>query len=485
MFRDTLCPPSPSTVRDPKVVRPAPVSDRAPGRFGARGRCATYVLIGLLSLGLRAVLGEGFLASDDLGYTEFARRLAAGDWTPQPHHYWSRYGVTLPVALLFSVFGIREWVLSLLPLVASSLCVLLTMRIGERLGGLRVGCMAGLLYATFPLHLRYGTSLLPEPIANAWILGALLLYLREGWSIRRDLLTGFCLGCATLTKEPALFVAAGIVGHGLVIGRFRSAWTIGAAVAGVGVIELAFHGVMTGDPLFRLHAMQVHEASGMAIGANRDLGYRLTRAYPVLMLGPSLALGLHSMVSVGLGWLGWNALARSERWLTALWCALPALYLNFGSSSLGHYLALPVAPRYLEFTYPPLFLWTAVQLSRWSAAASRPWLLRRAPWGIVATLGGCGVLAAILGLRHGPIQRTLDELRAAVGASQARVVQVVVAAEARSSQVPDRWIRAARLIAPERHLVGGDANLDPEVAVDRILVGADGVVTLVPAAARD
>jgi len=56
--------------------------------------------------------------------------------------------------------------------------------------------------------------------------------------------------------------------------------------------------------------------------------------------------------------------------LLVLWGVLPWLYLNFGSSSLSHFTALPNADRYIEFCYVPLFLVVGFILDQW--VAQRP-----------------------------------------------------------------------------------------------------------------
>jgi 4-amino-4-deoxy-L-arabinose transferase-like glycosyltransferase len=126
---------------------------------------------------IRLACFTGLIASDDLGYVIYAQQISQGTYRLEPHHYAIRYGVIVPVAMLYRLFGIHEWTTVALPLVCSSLAAVFTAVLSARLSGLRAAWVAGMLMATFPVDVRYASVLVPEPILQAILLMAALLFL--------------------------------------------------------------------------------------------------------------------------------------------------------------------------------------------------------------------------------------------------------------------------------------------------------------------
>ncbi len=320
----------------------------------------------VLSLLMRLACSTGLIASDDLWYSHYAQLITQHRYLPQLLHVALRYGLTIPVALAYWLFGIREWTTVLVPFLASVASIPVLMTVGWRMFGPRTGLMAGILFATFPLELRYATILVPEPVTVFYVLVAMLAYLyaESKGSLLLGLATGICLGAAYLTKEPALLVALALM---IYVGMRRQWRVILGMALGLGMIvglEHFYYLMRTGDLLFRLHAMAEHNRSTLALEANQNLFYRLVIAYPRRMLLPNMDFGVHSVFSLGLMALG-LILFRVERFrLLLLWAVLPWLCLNFCSSSLTSYFVLPEAARYLDLVYPPLFLLAGAVLDR-------------------------------------------------------------------------------------------------------------------------
>jgi hypothetical protein len=125
--------------------------------------------------------------------------------------------------------------------------------------------------------------------------------------------------------------------------------------------------------------------------ANENLYERLLIAYPYRMLLPNLSFGLHSVVSLAFIVPGLFLLRADRFRLLILWALLPWLYLNFGSSSLTNYFALPVAPRYIEFVYPPLFLVTGAVVAHYISSTKAAALVSVLAVALVAAVGfSCG-----------------------------------------------------------------------------------------------
>jgi hypothetical protein len=344
---------------DPKAGMPLERNDSIDRR-------TDWIALGILTIlagALRLACVTGLVGSDDLGYSGFAQAIANGIYRLQPHHFAIRFGLLLPVAVVYKLFGVSEWSTIALPLFASTLSVLLLAVIGQKLFGMRAGLMAGILYATFPVQLRYASILTPEPIAECFVLVAVLCYVCAENRPRFVYFTsGIAVGVAYLTKEPALFVAPALLLDAVMRRRWQSAALVAAGVTAIVSIEHAYY-LAHGDLLFRPHAMAIHEASEMALAANSSLSYRLFKVYPRMMLIPGVDFGLHSIACLTLAAVSLMRGPLTRYRLLLAWAIIPWAYLNFGSSSLTRYFALPVAPRYIEFTYPPLMLMTGVGLS--------------------------------------------------------------------------------------------------------------------------
>jgi 4-amino-4-deoxy-L-arabinose transferase-like glycosyltransferase len=312
----------------------------------------------LCALALRLIFATGLIASDDLGYARYARQIAEGTYELEAHHFAIRFGLLLPVAAVYRVFGVAEWTSVIVPVLASSISVGLLVVITSRLFGRRAALVAGALYASFPLAVFYATVLVPEPVAEMYVLAGVLSYLHAGQRHQAALaaLAGACVGLGYLTKEPALFVIVALGVDALWQKRWRVAMGLALGCAAVIAVEHSYYLAASGDLLFRPHAMRIHEQHPDVLDTNRELAYRLLKVYPRMMLVPSLAFGLHSLLAVGATALAVALIGIGRLRLVLLWAAFPLLYLNFGSSNLSEFIALPAAPRYIEFTYPPLFI---------------------------------------------------------------------------------------------------------------------------------
>lgn len=320
-----------------------------------------------VALIIRLACFTGLIASDDLGYAEYAQQISQGTYNLEPHHYAIRYGVLVPLAAVYRLFGVHEWTTVILPVISSSLAAALVAMFAARFSGHAEAWIASLLMATFPVDVRYASVLVPEAFLAALLLaGASLFVLAETQeSIIFGLTAGFVLGLSYLTKEPGAFVAVAFIVFALLRKQWRLALAVASGMALVVAAEMAWYLSQSGDLLFRLHAMGIHNSSPMVLAANEKLSYRLWKSYPRMMLVPSIDFGLHSLLALGLASVAlfWERCTKTV--LMLLWASVPFLYLNFGTSSFRSYLVLPAAPRYIGLVYPPLFVLASVVLVRW------------------------------------------------------------------------------------------------------------------------
>jgi len=93
-----------------------------------------------------------------------------------PDSYYTHHPPLLSLLLtgMFSVFGEKEWVARMLPVVFSLLDVVLLWLLVRDCANARTASFCALAFAAMPMELRYGRMVNFEPIDLAWMLGAFL-----------------------------------------------------------------------------------------------------------------------------------------------------------------------------------------------------------------------------------------------------------------------------------------------------------------------
>ena len=136
----------------PEQTMPAPLS-------GERGLLFAILAIALV---LRLMTSNGIMGADDTTIADHALRLLNQGFSVPDSHYSSRIGLIFPQALVFRLFGVGEFQMTLVPLFFSLLGVLMAFAIGRELAGPGVGLLAAALLAVFPLDTYYATVLVPD-----------------------------------------------------------------------------------------------------------------------------------------------------------------------------------------------------------------------------------------------------------------------------------------------------------------------------------
>jgi len=318
-----------------------------------------YLVLAAGSL-LRLLAYEGIRSGDDINYLTHAREMAVGTYQLTAHTFWNRWGLLLPEALVFYLFGPRAFVLTLYPLVLGVALIYLTYLLCRLVAGKdAVGLLAALLVATLPLAVNESSIIVTDlPCAAFITLGLLLVYYCFEMAGRRRALlmfiSGLCLGWAYLTKEQAVIIFPVYFIFTLrdLIRDYKLIWSwcvfgLGALIFPVG--EAIYCYAAAGDPFFRYAGVEsalstpfyVREVIDQGMLGKRlwvDLVDRLvTRTGEFGLIFPLAAAGTAWAVTVGTGRLR----------MTAVWLWLFLLTFNFMSASVSEYLPLLVVPRYL------------------------------------------------------------------------------------------------------------------------------------------
>src|SRR6056297_2736779 len=173
-----------------------------------------------IALGLR-LLWIWFLPieriSDAAAYDIFARNIAEHGvygWTPEePGAYWA-VGAAAIYAGAYLVFGFNDWGVIAVNLASSMLAVWCLYDLGRRWFDERVGRIAALTFAVWPLLIQYSTVLASELHFIALSLLGLVAWERanlrtpRGWIML--VAAGLALGAATYVRPIALLIPAAL-----------------------------------------------------------------------------------------------------------------------------------------------------------------------------------------------------------------------------------------------------------------------------------
>jgi hypothetical protein len=214
--------------------------------------------------------------------------------------------------------------------VLSSLAIVLVWRAGMRLMPSAPGwaVVAAVLFATTQLHIAFGSSELPRPVATVFVLGAFLLLLQDGAG--RVAAASVMLGAAAALRfSEAVFLAPAVLTLG-----WQRRWAASVLlVCGAAVSALAIVGLTDawywGEPFHSLKAVVDYTF----VQRLSSRGYQNVLWY---------ALHLFVWLSPALALFAVLALVTSPR-LTDAWWWLPVLVLSLLPHKEARYM-IPIVP---------------------------------------------------------------------------------------------------------------------------------------------
>lgn len=226
----------------------------------ALGRLARHPLPWiLLFAALIRWQSTGFMrSSDDLDYAMGALDLLEGRFNPESFHQL-RWGMILPAALSFALFGVRHWAAVLWPMASSLLSIAVLYAVAARRSSRPVAILAALFLSVSTQHALSGAELFPDAPLTLWALLAFFLYLEEREGPRRPLryaLAGVCLYAALATRIETLKLLPAFAAIEVWYARRRNTdsrvWWIAAGLGIPLLLEMAVFGVLRGNPFERV-----------------------------------------------------------------------------------------------------------------------------------------------------------------------------------------------------------------------------------------
>lgn len=326
----------------------------------------------IVAVVLRLVCYNGLIGGGDIGIIEAARNINAGIWPDYTHLFLTKFGLLLPLALTFKLFGANEWAQMSVPFLASlgtvSLAFLVARRAfsttGRREYGDIAGFLAAIIVAVNPLDIIMGTWIRWEAIfafAAAAGIGFLYLAYREKRLIF-VLLSAVGVGWAYLTHNwGALLLLFGFVTIiGLVFAKripfyYPIVWLTVTSLFVFGEM-FAWHAI-NGDAFFAWrYALEpaiarFPELTGLISRLGMD--FAGTAFWEIKGIGITLAVGIAASIFL--------LIRRQWEYLIwVVWAVIMLLWADFGSERLSAYNPAILTPKlFLPVLFPVAILISA------------------------------------------------------------------------------------------------------------------------------
>jgi 4-amino-4-deoxy-L-arabinose transferase-like glycosyltransferase len=131
----------------------------------------------LIHLAGYLILRPVYPHSDDYCYAADAHNFLHHSFHLTYNKFQNRFGVYLPTALFFLLFGITPYTISLWSLIASCLTIIFVFLLVNKISGTSIAIVASLLIAINVLQITYSIALFPDLIVSCYaILAILILY---------------------------------------------------------------------------------------------------------------------------------------------------------------------------------------------------------------------------------------------------------------------------------------------------------------------
>jgi hypothetical protein len=340
----------------------------------------------LLSLLIRLALLTGPVGSDDLNYFRFAQQLLHWEHFSELNHHGGRLVflalIGLPAAAFDSIYaGVAANIAML-----SVRDILIVRYVRKRLDTVAAISAAGVLGFN-AVSSAYAGLMLPDGLLSLCMFFAVALAFE---SVRADggkrllLLAGGGLlaGASYSVKDTGILIVPCAVAWILLAdARWKRQLRQAIAEAGVfvagfaafAIAEMAVYYVLSGDPLYRIHAIALtHNTTGDVAEAESLYDFARHVFWNALAVTEWGAASLPVLVLAALVW-PISILKRTPFAFFSLTGTFLAVYLIAGSSSFTRLIPLPVQDRYFEVLVPFLAVAAAGLVHRYGQFRLLEW----------------------------------------------------------------------------------------------------------------
>jgi hypothetical protein len=318
----------------------------------------------------------GFQASDDLAYAYAANNILHGKFQLVPGHFFNRFGVTVPTALSYFLFGVNSYSTVLWSLICSLVIVVTLFFTTLRIFGVASAFFATFLLAINPVQIKFAVLLGPDIVVSMalFLVVVTLYFARNDFSDRSPALLGTLLSLffylAVLAKLTAVWVLPFlflIFVRDIFKGQHLKLWGwICSSAVLFGAVFFGLYYIYTGDPLYRL--------AGIEQGVNQVARYsyqhkpaieliKRVSVEPIAFLFKWPEVLILMVLAIPATFSSVVAQQKIVRyWLAFALIILAMLWL--GSTSLSHYNPITMLPRMLLPMLPALSLLAGVVLAK-------------------------------------------------------------------------------------------------------------------------
>ena len=340
------------------------------------------LLIILLALAVRLRHYTGPIGSDDTWYYLGAYEIHEGSYEPGDNYWKTRYGMLLPIAASYKVFGTNEFAAALWPMLCSLGAVALCYFLGKLVVNATTGFLAAALLAFYPLDIHYSGLILPDVPLSFLMAASVLAFLYGSRSEKRApafyFLSGALMAVAYSCRSMAVIL---MPFFGLYVLLFEkkirpSHFLFAAGFLAVLSIESLYFAI---EGLGPLHNFKLNAAAAIAVNSSGECStsqayYPTSVFHPEVMriFGPYFLLFLPALV--------FAAIKRERGGLIfRAWAGVILLILQFGYVSLFPPIPMVKVRKFLCFASVPLVLTAAYALGH-----LRVWYR----WAVVVALAG-------------------------------------------------------------------------------------------------
>lgn len=330
---------------------------------------ANVILLGLivlLALALRVGWYTGPIGSDDNSYCIGAYETYDGAYHPADNYWKTRYGMLLPMAAFYTVFGPGEFSGALWPMLCSLGAVIVCFLLGKSFIDEQTGLLAALLLAFYPLDIHYSGLILPDVPLSFLMAASVLVFLHANRSEKHASLLFFVSGLLLAVAYSCRSMAVILLPFFLVYivffeRKFRWSYTLFAA--GFLVVILSECAYFLSEGLSPLHNFNLNIEK--TISGHTSGRYPMNQAYYAVavfrnltVFGAYFFLFLPAMVF---------SLVKRQRGplIFLVWAGIILIVLQFGFVSVFPPLPILKVRKFLNFATVPLIMlaaWTLMQL---------------------------------------------------------------------------------------------------------------------------
>lgn len=335
-------------------------------KLSRRQNAVLLCLIILLALAIRLRHYTGPIGSDDTWYYLGAHEIYEGSYEPGNNYWKTRYGMLLPIAASYKVFGTNEFAAALWPMLCSLGAVALCFFLGKLVVDAPTGLLAAVLLAFYPLDIHYSGLILPDIPLSFLMAASVLAFLYAGKSEKRApllyLLSGALFALAYSCRSMAVILLPFYAIHVALFEKKLKGlhFLFAAGFLAVMSAESLYFTVKGLGPLHNFHLNARAALKVNVAGENStSLAYYPMAIFTresMTIFGPYFFLFVPSMI--------FAAIKRERGGLIFLaWAAVILLVLQFGYVSFFPPIPMVKVRKFLNFGTVPLVLTAAYALS--------------------------------------------------------------------------------------------------------------------------